>query len=289
MEIEQLPASCRLSDSDLLSTLDTVDAAVNALQAWSWQATADLERRGLAKELGAKDTTELLSLHHRRNPGELRRDLKLALLLPHYEAVTTALDTAVVSPAHAKEIITTLEKAPPTVPSEDLRFAEDQLIDTARILTPLELRAFGREVLTRLDTDGPEPTDPYQDETLWLKPVHGGIKFGGYLAAENAELLKTALYDLAKPHKTIDGDPDPRPHGKRHADALVTILEVATGATATPRHPRRPTPHRHHRLRRPPSRHRPRRRRVCLQRQPHSRRRPDPGLRRPRPPPRPRH
>lgn len=253
MEIVQLPAPCRLSDSELLATLDTVDAALSTLQTWYWQASADLDTRGLARELGAKDTTEFLSLRHRRDPGELRRDLKLAKKLPKYEAVTEALAATstststsasasasaglVLGPEHAKVIVATLDKAPPSVPADDLRVAEDQMIAAAAILTPQDLRAFGREVLARLDTDGPEPAndgDAYQRENLWLKAADGGVKFGGYLAAEHAELFKTAIHDLAKPHKTVEGDPDPRLRDKRQADALTTILEIATGATATP-------------------------------------------------------
>ncbi|WBQ08025.1 HNH endonuclease signature motif containing protein [Kribbella sp. CA-293567] len=248
MDISQLPAPCHLSDSDLLTTLDTANAALSTLLTWYWRAGAEIESRGLAKDLGAKDTTELLSLRHRHDPGPLRRNLKLAAKLPRYEAVTAALtapaspdtddaagSSAVLSAAHAQTIITTLEKAPPTVPADLLRVAEEQLINAAHHLTPIELRDFGHQVLARLDTDGPEPTnDPYREESLNLRPVDGGIKFNGYLAAENAELLKTQIHRLAKPHKTIDGERDPRSRDKRQADALTTILEIAAGATATP-------------------------------------------------------
>jgi hypothetical protein len=245
MEIEQLPPPCRLSDSDLLSKVDTVNAARNGLDSWYWRAAVEIETRKLAKEHGAKNTVEFLSLRHRRNTRDLRRDLKLAEELPKYTAVSAALpdpqtppapdDPPVLSPAHAKVIIATLEKAPAATPAEALRVAEEQMVDVARLLTPDQLHAFGLEVLARLDTDGPEPTDEdnYQRENLWLKPVDGGIEFGGYLSAERAELLKTALYAHAKPHKTIDGERDPRTLEKRQADALVTILELATGAPAT--------------------------------------------------------
>ncbi|NEA37617.1 DUF222 domain-containing protein, partial [Streptomyces sp. SID13031] len=207
---------------------------------------------GLAKELGAGDTIELLSLRHRRNRGDIRRDLKLTKNLPKYEAVIAALpdpttdtgevagevaaEVAVLTPALAAVIITTLEKAPATVPVEDLVVAEEQMIEAARYLTPDGLKDFGRMVLDRLDTDGPEPAEEEaaQKENLWIRSVDHGIKFGGFLAGDNAELFTTTIHDLAKPHKTIDGDPDPRPRDKRQADALTTILEAAVGNTSGP-------------------------------------------------------
>jgi hypothetical protein len=125
-----------------------------------------------------------------------------------------------------------LEKAPETVPIEDLVVAEEQMVEVARYLTPSGLRDFGRQVLDRLDTDGPAPAEEeaYQNEKLWIRPDDHGVKFGGFLAGANAEQFKTAIHDLAKPHRTVDGELDPRPHEKRQADALTTILDIATGA-----------------------------------------------------------
>ncbi len=88
-----------------------------------------------------------------------------------------------------------------------------------------------------MDTDGAEPAEDaaYQREKLWLQRADHGIKFGGFLAAENAELFQAAIDRLAKPHKTVEGELDPRPRDKRQADALVMILEAAAGnPDATP-------------------------------------------------------
>jgi hypothetical protein len=76
---------------------------------------------------------------------------------------------------------------------------------------------------------------------IWLpKPTRRrlNIQSGGYLANENAELLQTLVHAGAKPHKTIDGEPDPRPRDKRHADTLVTLLELAAGSNGVPGRPR---------------------------------------------------
>ncbi|MEU4395484.1 DUF222 domain-containing protein [Kribbella sp. NPDC023855] len=86
-----------------------------------------------------------------------------------------------------------------------------------------------------MDTDGPEPAenDAHARETLTLRRADGGVKFTGYLAGENAEQFRTQINRLSKPHRTLDGELDPRPHDKRQADALTLILNLA--AANTPR------------------------------------------------------
>jgi uncharacterized protein DUF222/HNH endonuclease len=258
MNIPQLRPACRQSDSDQLISIDTIEAALNTLDTYRLELLTDLDARGLAKELGAKDTIELLSLRHRRDPADLRRDLKLVKALPKYDAVTAALPDPYAAPTDdspadstpaddstdeapttltadlARVIVATLDKAPADLPPEVLQVAEEQLIEAARYLTPAGLRDFARQVLDRLDTDGPEPAEEeaYHNEKLWIRPADHGVKFGGYLAGANAELLKTAIHGLAKPHKTVDGDLDPRSYEKRQADALTTILDIATGVPA---------------------------------------------------------
>ncbi len=300
MEILQLLPPSTLVDSVLLSTVDGVEAAISALKTYRLKLIADLDQRGLAAEQGARDTVELLSLRHHLNRREVKRDLKLAKALPKYDAVTTALpdptlpapprpdsdntpapepddaseaDTApepgdapvpvVLTPDQADAIVTTLEKAPPSVPGDLLRVAEEQMIEAARHLSPDELLAFGREVLARLDTDGPEPAenDAAAKETLTLRRAEGGVKFSGFLAGENGELLRTQINRLAKPHRTVDGDLDPRPPDKRHADALTMILNAAAGNTPRTdesggiKRPGCPAHHDHDRSRGPAQRH----------------------------------
>ena len=242
METTQLLPPSRLGDSALLSTLDSVDAALSALTAYRLRLVADFDQRGLATEHGARDTIEFLSLRHHRNRREIRRDLNTADALRKYAAVTAALPNpaaprvagaVVLNLGQAEAIVTTLEKAPSSVPDEVLRVAEEQMIETAQLLTPDGLLDFGREVLARLDTDGPEPAehDAAAKETLTLRRADGGVKFTGYLAGENAEQLRTQINRLSKPHRTVDGELDPRSQDKRQADALTLILTLAAGNT----------------------------------------------------------
>ncbi len=134
----------------------------------------------------------------------------------------------------AEVIATALEKAPPTTRPGDLAVAETEMVIAARTLNPSELRRLGQGVIARLDPDGPAPAEDTARsyETLWLTPVTlgrlaGGVKFGGYLAAENAELLRTLVDAGAKPRKTPAGELDPRTLGQRRADALGLVLRAA--------------------------------------------------------------
>ncbi|WP_329478692.1 HNH endonuclease [Kribbella sp. NBC_01484] len=138
-------------------------------------------------------------------------------------------------PAQAEAIVAALDKVPATVTADDLRVAEQQLVELGRTHGPLDLRKAGRLVRDRLDTDGPEPAEQkaYDRESLTLKNAANGVAFTGYLANDNAELFRTLIHTHAKPHKTIDGAPDPRPRTKRQADALTTLLTTTNPTTGT--------------------------------------------------------
>ncbi|MGY4771971.1 DUF222 domain-containing protein [Kribbella sp. CWNU-51] len=253
-----------MSGAEMLAALDQLQADLTRRQVRRLELLAALDANGHAHDLGAGNTIHLLSIRHNLDPTDVRRDLRLATALPKYPTVTAALtdgtrpgdprleddtqdpthaDQAMaLNTAQAQAIVAALEKVPASaqVPVEDLRVAEDQMVKAAEFLAPGELRKLGVEVRNRLDTDGPEPTgdgDTSSQEALWLKQADHGVRFGGYLAAENAELLQTLIFAGAKPHKTPDGHRDPRPRGKRQADALTAILATAAGAgTAVPGH-----------------------------------------------------
>ena len=274
-----------MSGSEQLLTLDAARTEIARLQTLSLHLMAGLDESGHAKELGAGDTVELLSLRHNLHPREVRRDLTLAKALPKYPAVTAALpdpaadlddhlasdadpdadlegdlvaapdpdpgpdldaDGAVdsdaglrgqvlIRPAQAQVIIGALEKLPDTVPVEDIEVAEQELVKLAAHLNPVELRKAARHACDLLDTDGPEPAEDkaYAKESLSLRDVDHGVKFTGYLANENAELLRAMIHAGAKPHKTVDGELDPRSRDKRQADALTAVLNTAAGAAAS--------------------------------------------------------
>jgi hypothetical protein len=256
-----------MSDSEKLSALDAVVAEKARLETLELHLIADLDQSGYATDLGAADTARLLSKRYRIDAAEARREVRIATRLTKYAATAAALpDPSVpfadpaaagpapdatggedlatagwrVHPAQAEAIVSVLAQVPSTVAVEHIDFAEQRLIDLAATHTPLELRRAGRKIRDILDPDGPEPDEKaaYASESLTMKTADRGVTFRGYLAGENAELLRTLIHAHAKPHKTIDGEHDPRPRDKRQADALTTILNTSANAhhlaTGTP-------------------------------------------------------
>ncbi|MGW7682716.1 DUF222 domain-containing protein [Kribbella sp. NPDC054772] len=226
-----------MGDSELLPTLDQVDAAVAWLLTYRLQLVARIDETGLAEELGARDTAELLAMRHRIDRREAHRDLKLARRLPKYGAVSKALtdETRPLRPAQANAIVTALERVRSRVPVADLDVAEEQLVNLAGHLCPGELAKAAKEICDLLDSDGPEPDEnaAYERESLTLIEAENGVKFRGYLANEHAELLRSRVHAVARPHKTVDGELDPRSREKRQADALTSTLTIAAAATDT--------------------------------------------------------
>ncbi|MET9311511.1 DUF222 domain-containing protein [Kribbella sp. NPDC003505] len=253
-----------MSGSELLSTLDEVEAELARREAYRLSVIAAIESTGYAAELGARDTAELLRFRYRLDAPAARRTLRLAQAAPQYPAVAAALDRTassattdtaddsgpeeggpgdsgsgdggwLVRPAQAAAIVFGLDRVRSRVPVEHLDAAAEQLVGLAGHLSPGELRTAAKEIADLLDSDGPEPEEhkAYERESLTLSAADNGVKFKGFLANENAELLRAVVHAGARPHKTVDGEHDPRPRDKRQADALSTALSIAAAAWDT--------------------------------------------------------
>ncbi len=254
-----------MSDGEKVSSLDAAYAEIARLETFALHLVAGLDDTGYAHDVGAGTTARFLTLRYRIDATKARRDVNLANALPKYPIVAAALpdtnpqpitpaDTdagdddagdsgagdsgagvgVLLHPAQAAAIVSALEKVPDTVPVDDVRVAEERLVELGRTHGPFQLRDAGKLFRDRLDTDGPEPAEQaaYDREALKLRKADNGVAFTGYLANENAELFRTLIHAHAKPRKTIDGALDPRGRDKRQADALTTILATATNPTA---------------------------------------------------------
>jgi uncharacterized protein DUF222/HNH endonuclease len=240
-------AVAMMSGEELLSASDVIEEAIENLMARRTEIVQRMDDIKYAQEVGAHDTARLLATRYRLDPAEARRRVRLAAALPKYPAVAAALptpgnsiadDAVLLSSAQAAAIVSALEKLPKSVnvPVEELDAAAAQMVLAARHMNPGELRRLGVQVRNILDTDGPEPREEAARarEEVWVKKADDGVKFGGYLAGENAEKLQTVLQAGAKPHKTADGEQDPRSRGKRQADALVDALDIALASGDLP-------------------------------------------------------
>ncbi|MFG1815715.1 DUF222 domain-containing protein [Kribbella sp. NPDC049174] len=262
-----------MSGGEILSGLDAVNAEIARLKTRGLHLVARLDDTGYANEIGAHDTVRLLTFRYRLDSIEAHRDVRLARALPKYPTVSAALpdttpapaadpdvstthpddtdDTDLngpavdggageagerpLHPAQAQAIVWALDRVAARVPPEHLAVAEEQLVDLARHLSPGQLRKAGKEIGDLLDSDGPGPGEDkaYARESLTLANAENGVKFRGFLANENAELLRALIHAGARPHKTLDGEIDPRPREKRQADALTTALTIAATTTDT--------------------------------------------------------
>ncbi|MEV8372946.1 DUF222 domain-containing protein [Kribbella sp. NPDC056861] len=243
-----------MSGSELLSAYDALHEEVETLKARQAHVLNRLDQLGYAAEVGAHDTARLITYRYRLDPTEAHRRVHFATRLHKYPVVAAALaapsgdhstdvddgDAAVVlHMGQAEAIVSALDKIPAraNVAVEDLAEAELRMVEAGEHLSPSGLRTLGVQVRNLLDTDGPEPREDAarRREEVWTKKTDdGGIRFGGFYAAENAEALETVLQTGAKPHNTDDGDPDPRPRGKRQADALMDALTIALNSGDLP-------------------------------------------------------
>jgi hypothetical protein len=236
-----------MNDSDLLSDLDDTRKRLAALEGRQTEILDRLEQSGYARTLGAHDLPRLISHRYRLDLADAGRLVKFAVDLRKYAVVAAALRSpgkvipngeVVLNPGQARAIMSALEQIPKSanVGVEELDAATRQMVEAGRHLKPSELQSMGVQVRNILDTDGPEPREnaARQRENVWVTKAEDGVKFGGYLAGENAEKLQTVLQAGAKPHKTEDGALDPRPRGKRQADALVDALDISLASGELP-------------------------------------------------------
>ncbi|WP_199236752.1 HNH endonuclease signature motif containing protein [Kribbella antiqua] len=141
----------------------------------------------------------------------------------------------ILRPAQAEAIVSTLERFASRISVEDRDVIEQELVGLAAHLSPQELRKAATESCELIDADGPEPDEAKasERESLKLSKADHGVKFNGFLANDNAELLRSLVDAGAKPRKTVTGEFDPRPRDKRQADALSAALSIAAAASDT--------------------------------------------------------
>lgn len=273
-----------MTGEQTLAELDALDDAMTRLAARRLDLLRHLDDLGHAREIGARDTVELVSLRHRLDPQTVRRDLRTAQALTRYSTVTSRLPgtcpvdggagdrpggetlsvlerrrraplgETVLNPAQAAVIVDILDQAPQSTRSDDIAVAEVELVIAARTLLPRDLRRLGRGVLNALDPDGTPPADAlvscdeadrtdlteraHAAQSVWFLPGSvpdptglpkriRGLRIGGFLTGETAELLQVLVDAAAKPRKTPSGELDPRTVGQRRADAFGIILRAA--------------------------------------------------------------
>ncbi|QWF77850.1 hypothetical protein HUW46_01243 [Amycolatopsis sp. CA-230715] len=142
-----------------------------------------------------------------------------------------------ISPEHVDGIVRVLEKIPAAVSGEDREFAEQTLVELARRAGVREIGKAGKEILDRLDPDGPEPRDipePRRELNVHQRK-DGSAKFDGYLDPVSAAKTLALLDPLAQSSEgDQDGELVRRSRAERYGDAFMEIIALAASHPESP-------------------------------------------------------
>lgn len=239
----------QVSDAELLESLQGLEKAARLIAAASVAATAQADRRGLS---GTRAYTSVGALLRRAlliSPSEAAARERLAkacfgtvqstgsLTEPTLPATAAALRSGETSLAHARIIERTITDLPRELAPSVVTEAESFLAEQSRQHSPPELAAVARRLRATLDQDGllQEERDAVEDRELYLSRDHRGrFLITGRLDAEAGTALQSAIHSLAAPTPAVDGQRDPRSAARRHADALVALVDRSLAAGDLP-------------------------------------------------------
>src|SRR4051812_13871958 len=250
------------SDDELVDVVGLVQQATSALAAVEAGAVVEVDARDLAKEtlhFGSTGDwlTQVAGLRH----GEGNKRVKQAhALCGPLTRTRQGLLEGTVSSVQAEVIVRALDDLPPG--EWVRRRAEKTLIRQAAQLNASELARAGRHVVEVVDPDGVDRRlEAALERDERAAHLHryltisedraGGVRVRGRGTAEDGALLKAALLPLTSPEPTVDPEsgepyPDPRDHGTRMWDALVTTAQHALTTDLPPQThappPRPPAP-----------------------------------------------
>jgi Domain of unknown function (DUF222) len=238
-----------LSDDQCEETIGRFQRFLARCAGMNLGVVRDADSRSLARRVGARTVADVLRGRHRVHPAKAREQVRVAAALDGELADTkAALLAGEVSYEHAAVIVTTIAGLHADVPADSRKQAEAVLLEAALTLDPQQLGKLGRHLQA---TVNPDPDDDDQlrraKRTLWMRERADGMTdLHAVLDPEGAALAAAALDPLAKPQPAAEGRPDPRPAGRRYADALVEIFrKVLTSGNLPTRNGTRPHVHVH--------------------------------------------
>ncbi|WP_232376156.1 DUF222 domain-containing protein [Amycolatopsis aidingensis] len=211
-ETRMTPELWRLDDDQLAALVATRERVLAREYTATLAVVAEMERRGLAREKGYRDTAALLVDAARLSPREARARVAQA-----------GRSSACSGPARG----TSRRSSGPRT--------------SGACWTPPGRRRRGRweNVAARIarywDQDGKAPEDERREQADPLREFryhtgrHGRMRFSGELDPEAAAQPEGLLGPLAKPQPAdpVSGLPDPRSTARRQGDALAEIIDLA--------------------------------------------------------------
>ena len=242
---------------DLLDALREIEVEKRRLATVDHALINELTSQGTAHDNGCRDTTAMLILALRIDPGEARRRVHAAAELGPRRGLTgeslpaifartaAACAEGALSPSHAQIVTATIDKLPADVAAkQDLRI-EEFLVEKARTFSPSDLRTVARRLHDTYDQDGRLATDEDRARRRHItarQHADGTVSGTFHTDAVTGEALLSFWDAAARPVRCDDGSEDPRPqHVRRHdalRDGLLAVLRsgqlpAAGGVTAS--------------------------------------------------------
>lgn len=240
-----------LTDAESLHVRAEIERIAARLHGARLRSTRDVDARAAAVDAGATSTTAWLVNVLHEHPGEAAREVRLAARLDDNLPVTrAALGAGLISPAAVAVVADTDQLLERCATAAERAEAESLLTWHAASLNVRHLQHAALHLRHRLDPDRDgrsggaldrEEHSQVEHRTLGLAAApDGSARIDGHLDKEAAHLLRTALDPLARPRPGGDGRPDPRSPGRRRADALLDLVDLALRSAGAPTQAGRP-------------------------------------------------
>lgn len=239
----------RLDRDELLELVRGMETQRRRLPVVDHALVAELDQRGVAGELAARDTRTLLRDVLRLSPREAkaryeaamdlgpRRGLNGAALPPLLPAVAAAQADGAISPTHAQVITGAIEQLPASVEAAHGASVESRLVHEASRFDPSVLARIGRRLIEVLDPDGAPDREAEHDQhrhaSLTVRSDGSGRLRATLTPAALAQ-WQAVLDPLAAPRPSDVDGPDPRTPGQRLHDALADAAGLLLAGDGLP-------------------------------------------------------
>jgi hypothetical protein len=230
-----------LSDQELLGLRIDQEATLARLRAQVLATTREVDARGAAVEAGSPSTALWLrgrcGLHYSAAKREVQLAVELDLTLP---VLRDALPAGEVTLAHAHVVADGIRALPAAVDAATRSRGEAHLVAEAKVRNVAALGRLAARLVGVLDPEGAarlerdEAEAEVNEEFTLIHRYDGARGFRGQLTPEDGAFIDAALDALAAPRPAEDGTPDPRPAGKRRADALMELVRIGLRAPDLP-------------------------------------------------------
>jgi hypothetical protein len=237
-----------------LSTAELTAASLGAQQNWCRDYSrildffAEAEHRGLARELGYRNTITWATATFNISTHDAKTRLRHALALRPSTSLTgtprpatlpvtaAALAAGALTPEHVTEIQNILSDAPDSVSAHDLAESEQILVELARHAIPLSVRKAGQQLLAHWKVEDKKPKDDDHDQANPVRKLKlrfdndGQTHIHGQFDADTGARLK----GMIEPMSGLESADDPRTLEERQGDAFADIVDLASRAPDLP-------------------------------------------------------